>query len=355
MEEENKNDFDRINELYSQYVELSRKINEEDFESKWKVAFKSVKEKIIIDVCKIAFRYFKNLNKFPENKTDSIDEDNYSDTVVEQALFALDTYELSTYKQNNKSFSSYVWINVIQKTGEERSRKIASKNQGGSAISEHEASMIRKINSEDEKLLKFGIKDETSRNKKIAVILSVGIDTVLKYKSLGRSNTISIDQTVNDGGDTFSVLDIKKNLQERNYITPETEYVMEEIKNSLPNILNEITFVYEKKKDPKVSEIFTILLLGAFEKQRAEFIENNNSLQAFLPDIYELLNKYNFVEKSVLTSFFHDKSFNLSTQQEIADKYNMDKSAVSKILQRLREKLLTKEEINEIFDDSIKK
>ena len=71
--------------------------------------------------------------------------------------------------------------------GKAHSKKIASDNQGGSAITEYESSMIRKIKKAEKDFNKMRY-DDNQISKKIAILFNISENMVNKYKNLGQSN-----------------------------------------------------------------------------------------------------------------------------------------------------------------------
>lgn len=345
--------FDKINELYSQYSELVLKQQDSDFQEKWKSAFEAIKDKIVIEVCRIYFK-FENLGSkeapvTQENKND----DNYSDVVVEEILHSLSSYEESAVNKENFPFSIFVCTNVKRAVGKAKSKAIASSNQGGSEISDYEALMIRKIIKTDKQLKKFGLREESSRIKEIANLLNIGIDTAKKYLELGKCKTL-VEEQESKSGEKYSVLDLEKNLTQRNFITPESELLSLELKEKLTELLQEMEKIYQKKKDSKLSEILAITILNPFKAEKTNFINNNFPLANFYFEIYNLLKEFKCIDRNILKSFFEIPDYVLPSYQKIADKYGIDKSAVNKILERFRGKLALNKKLSGYFEEFIK-
>ena len=187
--------FSDIDNLYAKYLEVSLKKDDAAFKEKYAVALKSVRDKLIIAVCKL---YFKFENKVGSSKNISPvtarnkNNDNYSDIVVIETINAMDTYT-----DNGYSFSQYVCMKINSAKGKEQSRKIASYNHGGSSISEYEAQQIRRVMKKDKELLKFGIYDENKRNEKLSRLLStdshpMSVESIVHFKQLGSCQTTGI-------------------------------------------------------------------------------------------------------------------------------------------------------------------
>lgn len=344
------NYFSKINELYSQYVDVASKKNDADFDKKWAYAYKTIREKIILAVCKVYFEYEIKKDSDKSNKTiiyQDINDDNYSDIVVEEIINALDSYESSSSKEKGYQFSYFVCINIRQEIGKERSKAYVSVNHGGTEVSDYEATMTRRILKKDKELQKMGIYDEEKRNQKLAVLLDIGIETVQKYIALGKNQTTSTE--LEKDGRTYSKLDLENNLQERNFITPESEYIVNEMKEQIPLMLNEMESIFLKKPDVKTAELLAISILEYFEPYRKNYIMSGYPLSGFCPILRELISKYSCIDSKITTSFFTDPDYVLPTRKDITDKYGLDKSAATQILTRFREKLKDKENIKKYF------
>lgn len=349
--------FSDIDDLYVRYLEVSLKKDDVDFKEKYAVALKLARDKLIIAVCRL---YFEFENKVDSNKnilpvtSKNINNDNYSDIVVIETINAMDTYT-----ENGYSFSQYVCMKINQARGKERSKRIASSNNGGSPISEYEAQQIRRVMKKDKELLKFGIYDDNKRNEKLAKLLSteshpMTVDSIIHFKQLGKSRTSSIEMN-NSDGETYSVIDQDKNLTDKNFITPESDLLKKEFDIQINKLFLEIDNIYVEKYDIKESEILTISLLKSFQTQKDDFVKESNSLKDFYPDIYLLLSKYKCIDKTILNSFFEVPSYVLPTQHEIEEKYGLKEKYAGKLLQRFREAIAGNKNIEEYFFDYIKK
>ena len=318
--------FSDIDNLYAKYLEVSLKKDDAAFKEKYAVALKSVRDKLIIAVCKL---YFKFENEVGSSKNISPvtarnkNNDNYSDIVVIETINAMDTYT-----DNGYSFSQYVCMKINSAKGKEQSRKIASYNHGGSSISEYEAQQIRRVMKKDKELLKFGIYDENKRNEKLSRLLStdshpMSVESIVHFKQLGSCQTTGIEGK-NSDGELYSVIDQEKNLTEKHFVTPESEALRAEFKAQINKLFLEIDKIYSEKNDKRESEILTISLLKPFQIQKDEFNKNSNSLKTFNLDLYILLSQYGCIDKSILQSFFEDPDYILPTQSDIEKKYGFN-------------------------------
>ena len=342
--------FSKINELYSQYLEVVSKKETSDFNEKWKSAYKIIREKLIIAVCKVYFDFeIKENTESPAVDKNNRYDDNYSDIVLEETINALESYENSSSKANGYQFSYYVCTNIRQELGKARSKTFISVNHGGACISDYEAEMTRKVIKKDKELQKLGIKDENKRNQKLEVLLDIGIETVQKYKSLSKCQTSSTEQEKD--GKTYSVLDLESNLQEKNFITPESEFLKKELEEQLPILLDEMDEIFNKKADDKVSELLTVSLLDSFVSLKKAHIQDRNQMTDFYPFLFNMLSEYDCFNKEIIKNFFTDMDYILPTQKDITDKYGFDKSAASKILSRFRGKLKDNEKVKKYFSE----
>ena len=349
--------FSDIDNLYAKYLEVSLKKDDAAFKEKYAVALKSVRDKLIIAVCKL---YFKFENEVGSSKNISPvtarnkNNDNYSDIVVIETINAMDTYT-----DNGYSFSQYVCMKINSAKGKEQSRKIPSYNHGGSSISEYEAQQIRRVMKKDKELLKFGIYDENKRNEKLSRLLStdshpMSVEPIVHFKQLGSCQTTGIEGK-NSDGELYSVIDQEKNLTEKHFVTPESEALRAEFKAQINKLFLEIDKIYSEKNDKRESEILTISLLKPFQIQKDEFNKNSNSLKTFNLDLYILLSQYGCIDKSILQSFFEDPDYILPTQSDIEKKYGLKDKYAGKLLQRFRESIAENGAVKDYFYDFIKK
>ena len=117
---EKNSNFDKINELYSQYLDLKKKTDSNDTNNKYFVAFKIIKEKLIIEIYN---RYVNLDEKIIDIKGHDIpkniyaNEDNYSDIIVEEILYSLETYETFVNDKEKYAFSKYVCMRINNSKG----------------------------------------------------------------------------------------------------------------------------------------------------------------------------------------------------------------------------------------------
>lgn len=350
--------FAEINKLYEQYHEVSLKKNDADFSSNYSVAYKSARDKLIIAVCKLYFKFEHSEGSNEKIQAVTVrnkNDDNYSDIVLETTIIAMDSYEESGSKEKGCFFSQFVCLKINQAKGKEQSKKIISSNQGGRTVSDYESNMIRRVMKKDAELEKFGIFDENKRNEKIALLLTtdshnVSVEMVIRFKQLAKNQTMRTEQE-STNGDNYSVLDLEKNLQEKNFITPESEFLENELREQLPLLLNEMECIFNEKADKKVADLLAVSLLDCFEPMKKTYIQSGNQIKDFYPFVYELLSRYCCLEQSIVRRFFTEPDYSLPTQKDIIDKYGLGKSAASKILSRFREKLKHTENVEKYFSD----
>ena len=350
--------FAEINKLYDEYHDISLRKNDTDFSFRYSAAYKSAREKLIISVCKLYFKF--EYREDSNDKTHVVtvknkNNDNYSDVILEATINAMDSYEESGGKEKGILFSQFVCLKIKQTKGKEKSKTIISSNHGGRTVSDYESNMVRRVMKKDAELEKFGIFDENKRNEKIALLLStdthiISIESVIHFKKLSKNQTIGTEQA-SPHGDEYSILDIEKNLNEKNYITPESEMIKRELSCQLNILLSEIDSM---KYDTKESEIFTIALLKAFQLEKEEYIKKFGSLEKFNFSIYSLLSRHKCIESIILDSFFNDPNYKLPTQNDIENKYGLSEKYGGKLLQRFRETIAANKKVRDYFYDFIK-
>lgn len=346
--------FLQINELYSKYHELTLKRSEVEFNQKYDSAYKAIREKIIIAICKIYFKFWEKDNPtytLSDINTRNLYEDNYSDIIVEEITKSLDSYENSISKKNGYNFSSYTCLNIKNAVGKARSKSYISVNHGGITVSDYEASMVRKVLKADKELQKLGFTNDDHRNRKLTKLLNIGIETVQKYKYLSKYQTRSIQKNNKDS--TFSILDLETNLCEEIYQNPESAFFLKEIKLQIPVLLNVMETIYTKKRDKKISELLAIMVLDNFSVLKKNHIQNGFKMDDFYPSLYKLFSKYTCFDSNIVRNFFLNPNYILPTQKDIADKYGIEKSAATKILIRFRNKLKENENVKNYFSDFI--
>ena len=350
--------FSEINKLYDIYHDISLRKNEAGFLSNYSIAYKSAREKLIIAVCKLYFKF-----EYSEDSNDTIhvvtvknkNNDNYSDVIIDATIKAMDSYEESGSREKGYLFSQFVCLKIKQAKGKEESEKIISLNHGGRTVSDYEAKMIRRVMKKDIELKKFGILDEDKRNEKISLLLTtdshiVSVESVIRFKNLFKNQTISTEQK-SSNGEEYSILDLEKNLNEKNYITPESEIIKSEFNSQINILLSEIDSM---KYDKRESEIFTIALLKSFQMEKEEYLNKFSSLDGFNLPIYSLLSHHKCIETIILDSFFNDPNYKLPTQNFIEKKYGLKDKYGGKLLQRFREAIAANKTVRDYFYDFIK-
>ena len=344
---EKNSSFDKINELYSQYLDLKKKTDSNDTNNKFFVAFKIIKEKLIIEIYN---RYVNLDEKIIDKKGHDIpkniyaNEDNYSDIIVEEILYSLETYETFVNDKEKYAFSNYVCMRINNSKGKAHSKKISSDNQGGSSITEYEASMIRKIKKAENDFKKIGY-EENLISKKIALLFNISENMVHKYQKMGQSNVVSTEITTKEGK-KYSVFEMDETFLKENQNMTEKELFIKQRTEQVHLILSWLEEFYKKKSDKKISEILTVTVLKEFESERQVFIEDQN-LETFYSYWVNDLIKYNFMDNNILISFFQDPEYILPTQKMIENKYGLKEKYAGKILQRIREALLKTDIVKE--------
>ncbi len=220
MTSDNK-EFDNINNLYARYAFISEKQNEDGFALNWEKAFENTRDEIFKAILGIL------------GKTSSSEIYDFVDSITEEIDSAFTEYPKNNEKHPGEyTFSQYVFMKIRNRTGSERSRKIAMDNNGGSYISEHEAKMIRKVRKTAEILEKSrDFASQTDLNENIAAMLDIKVETVEKYRLLAQGNTVSIEKSGEKG-------------EGANLNSPEKQYEQKDydafIKKILPEVLNAI-------------------------------------------------------------------------------------------------------------------
>ncbi len=314
----NKEVFDNINNLYSQYHFLYEKQQENYVQ--YKVAFEREKNNLFLAVLKL---YCQNNNSKNWDFVDSITEE--IDAALEKFPEVLKKNQDKKKKQ--LSFSQYVCVKINNRLGKEKSIQIAEKNNGGSHISEHEARMIRTIKNEVEFFKNYDL-TETELIKEISLRRGIGEKTVRKYLKLTKCNRKLIDA---ENGSKPSYLE-----------TPETEFLNNKEQNKKAELLSQVLDAMERfhdKSDKMETQVLTVHLLKEYKDEKKDAVAKECDFLITHKSVYELLKNYQFIDKEILVSFFEDMNYSLKTDKEIEDDNNMKKGAAKHKWDRFIEKM----------------
>ncbi|MCR5189505.1 MAG: hypothetical protein K6C97_11270 [Treponema sp.] len=304
MDKDEEKKFQRINQLYSSYIELKIQKDKSGFTDQ--AAYDGFKEKLYTELINLYLPY-KKLNE----KNFDVNQDNYSDLVFEQIVFVLDHYENSNEKERGYSFSRYACLLISNKKKKAASQKLASDINAGSSITEYEARMIRTIKKQVNIFSKF-YTSEDKINKKIAEVIGCSVDTVIKYRNLSEKKCINIE-------------DMESSPIEGSYSSTDNEETHQKLKLMLESINKK----YLSKPNPMLSQVITVTILDSLKESRNTYIKENRSLEAFCEGEYNLLKEYDCTDKIILTSFFTNVDEDLPNLKDIENIYGLSKGAAS--------------------------
>ena len=324
--------FDEINLLYSKYVEIDA-LNKIDSES-YSAAFRSAWEKLCVAVYKVYASF--------ERENDNYEV--FSDVIVYSLGSGIEKFPDSKSKEAGVPFSKYVCNIIRNNINKEISNQAIAQNNGGCSFSDYDREMVRKVLSAEKKVLKLpGCKDNQDKcNEKIAVLLNISVETVIKYKNLSLCNTCS--DVISSEDDEFYVSD-NKTFSDF-FIDLRDSDSLEENRIKLSESLKKIENTFALKPDLFLSKIITIELLNGFKKLRDEYIKEYDPTgeqlsNSFYHNVYDELKKFSFVDKDILNSFFCNPDFKLPKKKEITDNFHVDKSWGSAVVSDFRARIFS--------------
>lgn len=323
--------FSTINTSYNSYFNLLGKTNVED-------PLMRERETIIIHLFKI---YLKEASNYPDLLIRKIDE-------------CLKAFSESLANSNGGDFSKYVCSAIKNLSSNIEQEEFFSETTKGIHISKHGLKLMKKVLEMDEFYETYGTKSEEKRNKKIALALDISVEKVIEMKRLSQMVCVSDEQE--SEGESFSLIDVYGKGPD--YSDQNNQSRLEK----LTTILDTIESEWVKKGDRELSEVLTVDIVKNFRgkdsdcskmQKSDEEIENEKHVVHLASgigiNIEELLLKYSFIEKSIVTNFFSDPDYELPSQEELSAKFGYaDKTGISQKKLRFYKKLRDDESLLEI-------
>ena len=319
-ENENVGRFARINALYEEYAGIP--VGEET-----EVARKAVCGKIIVEVCKIYFLGKKN------------DEETYADKIVLVTMDCLKKFSASNSAKQGVPFSRYVCAAVSRKINSEKEKDARSDKNAGMRFPDDAQKKIRKILQLEKHYIQFGIADEKKRNEKIAVALEMTEEDVVRLKNYQTTATSSLEAK-NADGEEYSLAETAELSSKLNReAKPETALLSACEKTDCAALIAKIDSLFERQQErtkPYLSALLTRELLEELLHVRDMSAE----------EIAGLVEGAHFADKEILADFMHNAGsadWTLPSQQEIAARFDRDKTDASRTMGKFLEKMKSME------------
>ena len=332
------NHFDCICRLYSEYQELLDKENVE-------IQRQTLKEKIIIQVCQIFY--------LDEQCNSILDEDEGHNVKKENKKYSDEIFlvTLECFKNFEKQFHCDKALgNQASKTGEDFARYVLSavnkklcylKAQEGineanqMKIPREKLNLIRKIKKEDEHLSTL-IKNKGRRAEQIKKLLRLDDSEFELLYNCAINKTQSLDSCYSGENDEIYLMDFVK---DESLDIEGTIVEGIEARKALTSILSQMQQLWEKKRDKSLSDILTVYILQTMFDKTSSTVASTSKKSITYANI-DILQKFSFLNREMVNSFFNDTTYSLPNQVEIGAMHGgFTKSAVSKKLSRFLESL----------------
>ena len=331
MVEKNQRLFEEINSLYDYYVVLSSKENVESM-------ILSVREKILIAVYKI---YVPTVESEGES---------YADEIIGAVDRCLSSFENPPSK--DVTFSRYVCTSIRRRISALREKDALESKNAGMNVSSDAYKKIKKIKDLDGYYAKFGCTDEKIRNGKIAASLEMSVEDVERYKEILNGKTIAQNQKDEDGREYDAVENF---LKDDFFPAPEKNY---ELKEKCLSLFSAIKSEVKKRNEEKPDEtaffktLLTVdLLRKHFPQKRPDrndgkdgrFLEERNVADEnpdFIFNREKLFREAEFLDSEIVARVFSNENYTLPEMHLLAEKADLSKSGLSKMLSRFYEKII---------------
>lgn len=338
MTDSAKNHFDCICKLYSEYQELLDKENVE-------IQRQTLKEKIIIQVCQIFYLDEQCNSILDEDEGHNVKKENkkYSDEIFLVTLECFKNFEKQFHcdralgnhtSKTGKDFARYVLSSVKRKLNYLKAHEgINEANQ--MKIPREKLDLVRKIKKEDEHLSSL-IKNKERRAEQIKKLLTLDDSEFELLYNCAMNKTQSLDSCYSEESDEISLMDFVKDesLDIEGAIVEGIE-----ARKTLTSILSQMQQHWEKKRDKALSDILTVHILQTmFDKTPSTVASTSKNSIAYAN--IDILQKFSFLNREMVNSFFNDTTYSLPNQVEIGAMHGgLTKSAISKKLSRFLESL----------------
>lgn len=336
MTDSAKNHFDCICRLYSEYQELLDKENVE-------IQRQTLKEKIIIQVCQIFYLDEQCNSILDEDEGHNVKKENkkYSDEIFLVTLECFKNFEKQFHcdralgnhtSKTGKDFARYVLSSVKRKLNYLKAHEgINEANQ--MKIPREKLDLVRKIKKEDEHLSSL-IKNKERRAKQIKKLLTLDDSEFELLYNCAMNKTQSLDSCYSEESDEISLIDFVKDesLDIEGAIVEGIE-----ARKTLTSILSQMQQHWEKKRDKVLSDILTVHILQTMFDKTSSTVASTSKNSIAYANI-DILQKFSFLNREMVNSFFNDTTYSLPNQVEIGAMHGgLTKSAISKKLSRFLE------------------
>lgn len=283
--------FNKINELYEEYANISDAENAE----KEKLG---KRQKIIAIVWQSKKNYKERSLEVVKTVIDSLKDFPDSDDCKKEGVL----------------FSQYL-IFSLNKVINTAKGEEALEQRTGLSISDSDHRKIRRINQCIKVLLRMNpLLEGNAIIEKVAATLKEDKSEIRSLIRLAKSASLELEIHNDEDDETVLVEETHGDMVEKN---PVEEICI--LHERAEKILSYIDSEWKKKSDPMLSELLTVFIL------KQDF------------NVKDLV-KYAFIDKKICAAYSKDPNHNLPQDQEIAKKYEKDKSIAS----RARKEFLTK-------------
>ena len=303
----NETRFVRINALHEEYTRLPAENSEN--------ARQSLKNKIAIEA-------FHARN----DKSHSVE-------VVNSVNSCLKSY--SAEKNEGIPFSKYLFSAIKRKIGSEMEKETLSDKNAGMKFSDDAGRKIRKIRQFDRDCLQFGIADERKRNAKIANALGMTAEEVERLKHFEQMNLVPLE-TRNADDEKFSIIETKEISEKCNVNAGAEARLLAEIDAAgIKREIAKIGVAFDKKQERAKPYLAALLM-----RQLLEELSNVKTLS--VKEIESLMENISFCDSDLLKEFSENAGnaeWKMPAQQEVARRFNRDKTDASRTMREFLGKL----------------
>ena len=171
--------FAKINDLYAKFDAIREQKNVESEQL-------ALRNKIVTAVCSLYFLRSVGDKIKRDGEADFSAQSNafYSAEIVEKTVSCLEKFPASDSCKNGGLFSKYVCASVSRMLSTLKEKEVMGEKNAGKEISDGGFRLAKEIKKFDENLLKLSVRDEHSRNEKIARVKNIPVAEVERHKCL---------------------------------------------------------------------------------------------------------------------------------------------------------------------------
>lgn len=295
-------DFKKINELFLTYTKSLS--NPQDTNLRLEL-----RGKIIVE-------FWKALQKSSSVSKKMIE---HSDLIVKKVDYCI---KKCSTNFDYHDFAKYTFSS-IKKTLISEANTNSFEEKSGMHISDFQNRKRQKIEKAYKQYMSFGKRSASQFIDYAVNYLGFKKDDLVEY--INPKTTSSLFLTSSNDKNELLITDKMANPQT---LRVEKEF---QTKSELTTFLAKTNSLWKKQKEsakPLFSELLTRDILNKLSHNKLNlFATDKNEIKA-------LFSKYEFLDKTMIQNYFLDINYKLPSQQNIANKYNLTKSAISKKLSR---------------------